>query len=145
MARCIFYLSICHLPHALVIADRRPQVALHVHLPFMAVFRDGETSYQYAEPEVTVTRHDGGLPTRCLLSRSQVLTRGLSHRHCQGISLELCLTSRESWNVQPRWGRVYYLWNHPQHPSSFWHVLMCAIIWLDCLTALEANPKHNPN
>ena len=57
----------------------------------MVVFRDGETSYQHAEPKVTVARHDG-LPTQCLLS--PVLTRGLSHRHRQGISLELCRTSR---------------------------------------------------
>jgi len=59
MARCISYLSVCHFPHALVIADRRPQVALHVHLPLAVVLRNRETSYQHAEPKVTVTRHDG--------------------------------------------------------------------------------------
>ena len=62
MGRCISYLSICQFPHALVVADRRPQVTLHVHLPLMVVFRDGETSYQHAEPKVTVTRHDGQQP-----------------------------------------------------------------------------------
>ena len=120
MARRISYLSICHFSHTLVIADRRPQVTLHVYLPLMVVFRDRETSYQHTEPKVTVARHDGGLPTQCLLSH--VLTRGLSHSHRQGISLELCRTSRFRVNLgmlnQDEGGYIIYEIIHMHLSSS---------------------------
>ena len=78
LTRFTSYLSICQFSHALVVADWRPQVTLHVHLPLMVIFRDGKTGYQHTEPKVTVTRHDGCLLDRCLLTRSQGAIPGTS-------------------------------------------------------------------
>ena len=95
ITRFTSHLSICQFSHALVVADWRPQVTLHVHLPLMVIFRDGETGYQHSEPKVTVTRHDGCLLAQCLLSRSQGAYPGTSPpSNCVGISLELYLTSQ---------------------------------------------------